>query len=146
MKRADVVKEELLRITAENGGVLKAADVVVAARPEASPLHNQFEWDDSAAAENYRLWQARQLISVTVEYLNTHDPNPVFVSLTVDRKIGGGGYRTLVSVLSDEAQREQLLADALSDAKQFREKYKVLKELARVFAAMEEVESEVVLS
>lgn len=39
-----------------------ARAVVDAARPEDSPIHDQFEWDDSEAAEQYRIAQARRLV------------------------------------------------------------------------------------
>lgn len=65
---AQVVGEELARITTERGG-LSPADVVEEARPAAAPLHPAFEWDDSVAGENYRRWQARALIrAVEVVY------------------------------------------------------------------------------
>lgn len=44
-------------------GQITPTDVVDAARDPASPLHGHFEWDDSAAAEEWRLAQARTLIA-----------------------------------------------------------------------------------
>jgi hypothetical protein len=64
----------------------------------------------------------------------------VFVSLTPDRKDDGGGYRTLVSVLSKRELREQLLVDAGVDMERFRQKYAQLIELAEVIAAMRRAE------
>jgi len=46
----------------ERDGKLYPADVVNAARSPSSPLHPYFDWDDSSAAEKYRLDQARALI------------------------------------------------------------------------------------
>jgi hypothetical protein len=43
-------------------GKLSPADVLAAARPEDSPIHEFFEWDDTAAAESWRMEQARELI------------------------------------------------------------------------------------
>ena len=43
-------------------GRLDPQSVVAAARNKKSPLHKQFEWDDTKAAEKYRLEQARELI------------------------------------------------------------------------------------
>lgn len=40
-----------------------AENIVREARKRASPLHKLFEWDDSAAAEQFRLVQARVMIS-----------------------------------------------------------------------------------
>lgn len=56
----------------ENGGRLTATDVVEAARIETSPLHRYFEWDDDAAAEAYRIEQARRLIR-SVKVIVTED-------------------------------------------------------------------------
>ena len=43
-------------------GGLTPKTVVDEAAPDESPLHPPFEWDDEAAAERYRIWQARVLI------------------------------------------------------------------------------------
>lgn len=58
---ADVVGEELERIRSLTGQ-LRPRTVVDEARPEGSPIHAAFEWDDSAAGEKYRVHQARNLI------------------------------------------------------------------------------------
>lgn len=43
-------------------GEVSPSALVDAARPEDSPAHSGFEWDDSVAGEEYRLIQARQWI------------------------------------------------------------------------------------
>lgn len=122
-----------------NSGILRAVDVVEAARPDTSPLHSQFDWEDSEAAHKWRLHQARNLIRVTVEYIGTGDEKTstrVFVSLTTDRQEDGGCYRATAAVMSNSEYRRQLLADALEEMKRFEKKYADLKELVEVFAAM----------
>jgi hypothetical protein len=57
------------------------------------------------------------------------------VSLRPDRATGGG-YRGIVSVMSDARLRDQLLQDAMEDMEHFQQKYRHLEELAEVFAAM----------
>lgn len=48
-----------------------AANLVREARRRASPLHKLFEWDNSAAADQYRLLQARVMIaSLRVEVVD----------------------------------------------------------------------------
>lgn len=59
--KPDVAGRELARIRKERGG-LKPEVVIEEARPKNSPLHTAFTWDDSKAAHEYRLWQARSLI------------------------------------------------------------------------------------
>lgn len=128
------VIDELERIAKEHGGELKPEDVVEAARAKSSPLHDHFTWDDSEAAQRYRLYEARQLIRVTLTYVgDDRTPMRVFVSLTPDRKAEGGGYRPTASVLVNAKQRAQLLADALAEMERFQAKYATLKELSEVF-------------
>lgn len=139
MEEKKSVVEELTRIANRNNGLLRPADVVEEARDKSSPLHSRFTWDDTKAASEYRLWQARELIRVSVEYLPHKDGQreiKAFVSLITDREKEAGGYRRLISVLSDKEYREQLLNDALAEMNIFRLKYRELKELAEVFEAM----------
>jgi hypothetical protein len=132
-----VVAAELRRIAEEHGGILQPSDVVESAKDKASPIHSKFEWDDNEAAGKYRLWQARQLISVTVEYIGSDKNAPVsrvFVSLTTDRN--EGGYRSIESVMGDRVSRQRLLNDAMEEMDRFQKKYESLKELSEVFTAM----------
>lgn len=131
--------EELKAIYRDNG-LLQAEQVVERARDPESPLHDDFEWDDDKAAEQYRLVQARQLIRVAVSI----DPNldepvkvRVFTSLKSDRKNPGGGYRSMQDVLAHDGMRQELLQQALAEFKSARDKYKEVKELAEVFASVD---------
>lgn len=138
------VLNELRSLSQKRNGILMPEDVVKAARNEESAMHSWFEWDDNEAAEKYRIWQARQLLRVTVDYIQTGDDRKefcVFVSLTSDRR--QGGYRQTVEVLSDKALRQQLLEDALSEMERFEQKYRDLQELAGLFAAMKKTRKRV---
>lgn len=61
-KATDTVESRLEKLSRLNGGRLTPQAVVDDARDPASPLHERFEWDDSTAAHQYRLSQARELI------------------------------------------------------------------------------------
>lgn len=64
----DVIAKRLNKIAGLHGGRLTPEAVIEDARSPKSPLHDQFEWDDSVAAQHWRTEQARQLIrSVTVQ-------------------------------------------------------------------------------
>ena len=66
----EVIAENLETIREGNDGKLRPVDVVDAARPATAPLHPLFTWDNKKAAEEHRLWQARQLIrEVEVEIM-----------------------------------------------------------------------------
>lgn len=132
--------EELKRIAESQGGVIRAQDVLAEARKKDSPLHHRFEWDDTEAAEKYRMIQARALISISAEVTKgSNVPTRVFVSLKNERW-SGGGYRTAVSVLSNEDMQQQLLQDALENMEYFREKFKRLQQLSDVMETMKQAE------
>lgn len=129
---------ELKRIAEKHGGILKPEVVVQEARSKKSPLHSRFCWDDSKAAHEYRIWQARQLIRVVVETIEgVEGRHEVFVSLTTDRK--ESGYRVMTEVLNSAQMRARMLDDALRELEFFQHKYRRLKELADVFAAVRKV-------
>jgi hypothetical protein len=135
-RQTERIRRELDRIARENGGILLPTKVVEAARPNSSVLHCKFEWNNTKAAAKYRIWQARQLISVTVNIVGESESNEqVWVSLKADRE-RDGGYRSLVAVMSDADLRAQLLRDAYADMEVFENKYKHLQELADVFSAI----------
>jgi hypothetical protein len=139
MQDSEVIKE-LKRIAKENKGLITPDSIVERAKSKTSILHKFFDWDDSIAAQKHRLHQARQLLRVTVEYIETYEDKPVkvFVSLTPDR-LTREGYRTLTNVMEDEQLRGILLDDAVSDMETFKKKYALLRELEKVFMEMEEV-------
>lgn len=119
------------------------AKVIEAARPESSPLHSYFCWDDTKAAHQFRLSQARDLLaSIDVVYEGSADPVPLFVSLASDRK-AGGGYREINDVMSSDELRDEMLQTALKDIEAIQFRYKRLKEFSRVFAEFEKVKKTV---
>ena len=130
----EVALAELERIRQENGGILKAEAVVESASDITSPLHDQFQWDDTKAAEEWRLQQARQLIRTVIVILpNYSKPTSAYVSLMDDRTQDNGGYRTIVDVMSDTSLREKLLTEALADLQRWEVKYAQLQELVPIF-------------
>lgn len=133
----DRIRRELEEVRRNAGGLLRPADVVAYASDPARALHSRFTWDDSKAAHEYRLWQAREVIRVCVAVVHDdHPPVRAYVSLQDDRQEPGGGYRTLHSVLRNATLRESLLEEAKADMERFETKYSLLSELADVFTAM----------
>jgi hypothetical protein len=125
---------ELEAIRQQTGGILKAEDVVNTASSLTSPLHDYFEWDDTRAADEFRLQQARMLIRSVVVIIPKHsEPVAAYVSLREDRIQDGGGYRTVIDVMSDDKLRERLLLEALADLEHWQRKYDALIELQPVF-------------
>jgi len=77
---ADIVNDQIQRITAKEGDC-SAHALVDAARPESSPIHGLFEWNDEIAGEKWRVSQARVVICSirTVDEQST----PAYVSARV---------------------------------------------------------------
>ncbi len=131
------IRAELERLLASSRDQrLHWKDVVHAARNRSSPLHAYFDWNASRAMEHYLREQAEGLITSYTTVIQSsggdHIRTRAFVSLTSDRQ-SGGGYRSVLHVLSDRDMRRQLFEDALSELAAFRERYKRLKELAEIF-------------
>ena len=137
----DKIRAELNALTID--GVLHPQAVVDFARNPATALHSQFTWDDAEAAEAHRLEQARRVIRVFVVVEPAGDPTPVraFVSLTTDRK-QGGGYRRTVDVVSDADHYAQMLRDALAEISALERKFERIRELRPVWLAAERVRSD----
>jgi len=125
--------------TLQKNGNLHPIDIVNFAKDPATALHNCFDWDDTEAAQKYRLEQARSVIRVYVKvHKSTHITTRAFVSLSTDRK-NGGGYTAMARVLSEEDKHQQMLADALAELAAVRKKYMQLKELVDVFKEIDRV-------
>lgn len=114
----DVVRAELERVRNTNGGDLKPVDVVAAARSEESPLHAMFEWDDSVAAESFRVAQARRLIQIVLVRAAplVDGPRTVRVYLSPpEYRAQGRGYVPVEEVKANSNWRAQMLRQAIVD-------------------------------
>lgn len=138
----DKARSELEKIRVKNGGMLTEEAVVKAARSESHPLHGHFTWDDTEAAKQWRLEQARSLICriyVTVESGRHQEVSiRAYASLPSDRK-RGGGYRSIDNIMSNKRFRTELFASALAELESFKRRYSRLSRLAPVFTAIDKV-------
>lgn len=133
------IKAELMAIqSASRDKMLHPANIVAwAKRNQKSALHRQFEWNNSKAAERYRLWQARQIIQVNVV---TEDGRPQLVSLSFDR-LGSGGYRSISDVVSDRELSEIMFNDALAELNRVQARFHRVRELTSVWMAIKRVKT-----
>lgn len=133
MSKNDRRLAELEQISDSHDGILHPEHVIEHAKDPGSSLHDYFEWDDTKAAREHRMWQARHLISITYIKRGGQE-TPAFIALVVDDK-REGGYRQTSSLLKVESGREAILRTALWELQAFRNKYKDLEELVEVFRA-----------
>lgn len=105
---ARLIKREMAKLRKRHG-VVTPELLVEAARPPASPLHRFFEWNDSAAAEKFRLLQASHMVRrvmVMVETSTGLRPVRAFVSI---RREGQRSYDELQVALGEPSSRDQFL-------------------------------------
>lgn len=103
------VGEELERIRADRG-TLTPHDVLEAAVDPDSPLHAAFTWDDSAAAREHRLNQARRLV-VSIRVLNAPTARPTVAYVSVKTPDRGRSYEPTIEVMSSADLRARVLAE-----------------------------------
>ena len=130
---ASVAAAECERLEAE--GRLTAADLVEEARAEGSPLHEEFEWRDDVAAEEYRKSQARCIINSLVVVSEKHEPVKAFVNLVATTPT----YTSIQTAVSRADTKELLLQNALRELVAFQKKYKNLTEFADLFEEIEKL-------
>jgi len=116
-------------------GQLSPENLLEQARSVNSPIHGLFEWDDAAAAEQYRRIQARHLIANLTIVGDNKTETRAFVRCTQTTS----EYTPINVCLSYPDMTERLLSQAYKDMRAFQAKYKSLEALAPVLAAMEEV-------
>lgn len=109
-------------------------EVLDKARDENSELHKCFEWNDSVAAEKYRLQQARAIIVNLVYSPKTEEEQPVrCFQITTERCT----YQPTKMFLVQKDEYQSLLKRAKAELDSFKEKYKTLSELEEVFNAID---------
>lgn len=134
--------EALKEIAKRDGGLLRPQAVVDAARQESSPLHGAFCWDNTEAANKYRLLQAQQIIrSFRVEVVcdRTKIEVPVFIGVSSDRTEGKAEnpYRLAVDVAKDSDLLAVAEHDALEQLQGLRKRLGYLKRLDDIWAAID---------
>lgn len=106
------------------------------ARSESSEMHKLFEWDDTKAAENWRLQQARTIISSIRVTTVTEDTEPIITRAYVQYEAKKSGYVSIQKAMEDEDKRDSVLEQARKELSWFAEKYKSLEELSAVIDAI----------
>ena len=120
-------------------GTVTPARVLDFARPDDSPIHEGFEWDDAAAGESWRKQQAR-MYSNSIRVVMTEDSPPERVLYHVCTESAGDVYATKAQLLSDEEMRQSALRQCLTTLHAAREKYRELSELDPVWSAVDQLD------
>ena len=129
---AQLVAEEIVSI----GDKSTPYQILEKARNPATELHKCFEWDDSIAAEKYRLSQARKVVCNLVIRETIKEEKPPIRFFYQPKN--GGGYQTTQIIYKDPDKYQALLASVLRELVSIRNKHSNLAELDGVFSAIDE--------
>lgn len=134
----DVELQELERIkdTSETGALLPASVVDAASDPE-SPLHRHFEWNNTRASHEYRLWQARQLIACVQVTYPDREPVRYFPHVRTEKH----GYRAITEVLTSESLKKSYLEQFVRDIESLISKYRAIAVLSGSLKTLEKLVS-----
>lgn len=106
--------------------------IVDAGRNPDSELHKCFEWNDTVAAEKYRLVQARYIVhNLVIEEESVPEDRPEIRFFYKPKD--SSGYRETRKIVRDENEYEKLLERAYSELRAFKAKYAMLSELSEIF-------------
>lgn len=141
MPKFDSVARELRSIYQKNGRRLHPEAVVEAARDPESVLHSHFTWDDTEAADQFRLLQARKLIATVRITIPSRGDERVVVrayhALRAERK----GYRHTKDIVASKDLRNALLSQLAADLERIKTTYESMRDLSaakKVFDVIEE--------
>jgi hypothetical protein len=144
---------ELERIRKLTGGDLELQVLVNESKPKDAVLHPEFEWSNAKAANHWRLHEARLLTRhiITVEDEDAGTPEHrhyesvriVETSPEDEKPVVRYAFRRTEDIMADPNTRDELLGQAIRDALALKKRYSGLQELAKVFAALDEVLMEI---
>lgn len=137
--RADANKcyEEIQQI----GDEVRPEQVLKKAKDKKSELHKCFDWDDSSAADKYRLFQAKQVINHLI-VIKHDDENKEreqiqFRVMLKNERTKDSGYKQTIVMIRDEDEYNKLLKQAYAELHSFKQKYSCLSELAEIIAMID---------
>lgn len=161
---ADTVGGVLNRIEKEEGKVTRESFLDYS-RNENSETHEMFEWDDTVAAEKYRLATAGKIINqleVTIVYEESepreikaqikYDDEPqqktvsAFLNVSPKTPTAPAVYYNAHRAMSDEDTRRQVLRNAMFELRAFERKYHDLEEFAELFEVIKKVTNEQIIT
>jgi hypothetical protein len=119
-------------------------DVVEVARPETSPIHKYFEWDDDKAAEEWRVAQARHLVNrvqIVVKVKDKKITTKAFHSIQIQTgKNTERRYESFKVISRTRQLKDQVIQKALQELIGWKQRYAQYNDVfADLFVAIDEI-------
>lgn len=147
-EQAQVLGEFFQRFSDKNGGI-NPKEVLKIARD--TLLYSYLEWDDTKAADKWRLGQVYNILGHIEGEITADDGTvyyhrafyPVSISVTYGKEepaepITVSVYMGTKTILEDEKLRSQTLQDVLNRFRYYRNTYREFKELNTIFEAIDQ--------
>lgn len=135
----------------EKEGKVTSASFLEYSRPETSDTHSMFEWNDSIAAEKYRLRQSAAIIGqieVEIQYIDTSQeaseiqitPVPAFVNVAGKSTRASATFVNVVTAVDNKDMWKQVVQNAVAELNAFKRKYSRFKEFEKIIKDIEKLE------
>lgn len=121
----------------EKGGMLTASNLVNVSRPENAPLHGEFEWDDSIAAERFRETQARDIMGHLIIVEDDKPVEPIRAFFNVSE--GDPNYYSAAVVISEADKYEQLKQRVIRELTAIQRRYAMVKGLSAIDTVIKQI-------
>ena len=120
------------------GASYTTKEIVDLARNENTELHKCFTWDDSKAAELWRLKEARTIVaSLKVTVWKTETEKKTFRLIQHDAV--EQSYKPVILTTRNETEYERLLNEAKEEMQSFKKRYESIIELEAVIDEIEKI-------
>lgn len=129
---ANLVAQEIMSI--ENA---TPQNILEAAKNPESELHKCFTWDDTVAAERWRLYEARKIVCSLVIAKKEDSQEPT--NIRILHKTDGNGYKPIQFIVQQKGEYEKLLQRAFEELRVFKKKYSSLSELEEIMSLIDEI-------
>ena len=135
--QADAQKAGEMCMKLADEGRLTAKDLLNENRPADALLHNEFEWDDSLAAESWREQQARNIINSLLIVPEQSEPVRGFFKIQQTER----NYHPVTTILSRQDTTQRLFENAMRELMALQRKYQALEQFHKVWQAIAEVKA-----
>ena len=98
-----------------------------------SELHKCFTWDDTKAANEWRKYEARQVVRLLV-FKDDEKDEPTKIRVL---QKASTAYEPVKQIIRDEDEYKKLLERAKAELQSFKERYKNIAELEEVLEAID---------
>lgn len=143
---ADMKAAWLEAFAERNDGRVSPSLLLSEAESSSCPFHNDFEWDDDAAAHQHRLSQAAQIIRHWKGVLVRVDATTKTLNVQLTRRVqspesergkGKDSFVTIEKIMADPALRADMLRTVVRELSAYRRRYSQLHELADLWFAID---------